>query len=79
MPVAQIFASMALGRDVLRVQVEYGGGGRCRTQAAQGLKAENAKIERMFVDLSLQNAAIKEVHRRNSNAVSQARSSPNHE
>src|SRR5687767_5612275 len=55
---------------------KYGGASIAELKRLKELEGENAKLKRMYADLALENAAIKEVE--SSNAVGQARRSPDH-
>jgi len=67
MPVAELCRKHGIGNATYYLwKSEYSGVQVCELQRLRELEAENAKLTRMFADLALENAAIKDVLNRKS-------------
>ena len=62
MPVAQIMRKHGISQATYyNWKSKYGGASAAELKRLKELEAENAKLKRMYADLALENAAIKEV------------------
>jgi len=62
LPVAQILRKHGISHATFyKWKSKYGGASVAELKRLKELEAENAKLKRMFADLALENAAIKEV------------------
>ena len=60
-PVAQVLRKHGISHATFyKWKSKYGGAGVVGLKRLKELEAENAKLKRMFADLALENAAIKE-------------------
>jgi len=59
-------------------KLKYGGTSVAELKRLKELEAENAKLKRIYADLDLENAAIRDVLARSSDAGRQARSDSDH-
>ena len=61
-PVAQILRKHGISHATFyKWKSKYSGAGVAELRRLRDLEAENAKLKRMYADLALENAAIKEV------------------
>ena len=61
-PVAQILRKHGISQATYyNWKAKYGGASPAELKRLKELEAENAKLKRMYADLALENAAIKEV------------------
>lgn len=61
-PVAQILRTHGISHATFyKWKSKYGGASVAELKRLRELEAENAKLKRMYADLALENAAIKEV------------------
>jgi putative transposase len=61
-PVAQILRKHAISQATYyKWKAKYGGSDIAELRRLKDLEAENAKLKRMYADLALENAAIKDV------------------
>ena len=61
-PVAQILRKHGISQATYyKWKSKYGGASAAELKRLKELEAENAKLKRMYADLALENAAIKEV------------------
>jgi putative transposase len=61
-PVAQILRKHGISHATFyKWKSKYGGASLAELKRLRELEAENAKLKRMFADMALENAAIKEV------------------
>lgn len=61
-PVAQILRKHGISNATFyKWKSKYGGASLAELKRLKELEAENAKLKRMFADMALENAAIKEV------------------
>jgi putative transposase len=61
-PVAQILRKHGISHATFyKWKSKYGGASLAELRRLKELEAENAKLKRMFADMALENAAIKEV------------------
>jgi putative transposase len=62
LPVAQIMRKHGISQATYyNWKSKYGGASAAELKRLKELEAENAKLKRMYADLALENAAIKEV------------------
>ena len=66
MPVADVLRKHGIGKSTFfKWRSKYGGATVADVKRLRELESENAKLKRMYADLALENAAIKDVlHRK---------------